>query len=560
MAVSREFIRQLSAAADLSQIVGERVSLQKRGNNMFGLCPFHTEKTPSFSVNPSKGFYHCFGCGANGDALNFIIQTEAGGDFMAGVEALAERLGMSVPRGEKDDLAGKVADIIAAAHTHFRRQLPQSTAACDYLRTRGIQPQTAERFQLGYALAGWHELSAALRGGDAKLMVQAGLLRQKDKGDNYDYFRNRLMFPIMESERRIIGFGGRALDDADEPKYLNSPDSPVFSKKRAVYGLAQAREKAREKNRVIVTEGYMDVVMLAQAGFGETVAAMGTALTTQQMQKIGRLADNIILAFDGDEAGQKAAWRSLSSILPALQDGMSAAFLFLPAGEDPDSFVQKHGVAGFDRALGESMALGDYLVKNLWKNAAGTQEGRDSAALHEGEKLIRLLNADKAPFLRELLTQRLAAAANIASAVVGQAASKEKKPLAGGKNRFRMRQGVLYNFLCCLAARPQLVEALGDNPPLPGSAAEAEITAMALNYLRRLPEDGEVPDIAGYLRAEGYAAVALQIKETVRQRYAAADKPQEELAILVQRLREEHEKCTGMARRKWLDDLRGSAG
>lgn len=559
MADLREFTVQLKAAADIADIIGASVALKKRGVNLVGLCPFHAEKTPSFNVNPSKGFYYCFGCGANGDALSFIIQTEAGGDFIRGVELLAQRLGMAMPRRGDGGIGADLAAILERAKEHYRKVLKESPAAREYLKKRNMHDDTAARFAVGFAAPGWKNLPASMRDKPA-LLLKAGLLRKGEKdGSVYDYFRNRLMFPIMESGGRVVGFGGRALGD-DEPKYLNSPDTPVFAKKRAVFGAPQARDAAREKKRVIVTEGYMDAVMLSQAGFAETVAVMGTALAREQAQKIARMADNIILAFDGDEAGQNAAWRSLAGVLPALKDGMDVSFLFLPEGEDPDSFTQKHGADAFNRAIAGAASLGDYMAAQLRKKAKSqSAEGRASEALKEGEKLIRLLDINKAPFMREILSRRMAEDAGIAPTAFRRAAARNAaQKTIGNKSRFKMRpESLLYNLLCCLAARPSLITGLEDNPPLPGNEAESEITAAAIHYLRENADEDQYADVAAYLRAEGYESLAAQVRETARQRYAAAGDPGAEFALLARRLEEEQEKRTGARRQKILAKLRG---
>ncbi len=546
--ISRDFLARMRAAADLGALVGERVHLQKRGANLFGLCPFHAEKTPSFSVNPAKGFYHCFGCGANGDALNFVIQTEAGGDFVAGVEALAARLGMKVPRGDSSE-SDAVVEVLADAQKYFRREFSRAEAAKEYLQKRGVNDETIARFGIGFAPAGWRNLRDAMRGRDEKVLIRAGLLRANEKGA-YDYFRNRLIFPIMEGQNRAIGFGGRALDD-DPAKYLNSPDSPVFSKKNSVFGIPQAREAAREKKRVIVAEGYMDVAMLSQHGFAESVAVMGTALTARQMLKIARMAENVIFALDGDEAGRKAAMRGVAGILPALSDGMSAAFLFLPAGEDPDSFVRKNGAEELERAIAKAIPLGDYLAENLRENAAAqTDEGRAARILSEGEKLARLLDSGRAPFLREVLMQKFAAAADISAAAMRRVSARGNARTAGANARWTMREtGLLFNLLCSLAARPRLIGEFSENPPLPGDARESALAAEMLNYARLQTDDGEEPDIAAHLAAEGYAALSLQVRETVRQRYAAAADPRAEFAVFAERLKREQEKHERMRRR-----------
>ena len=537
----RGFVARMRETADLTAIVGERVRLQKRGANYFGLCPFHSEKTPSFSVNPAKGFYHCFGCGANGDALSFVIQTEAGGDFMTGVESLAARLGMTVPRRGDSDVGDAVAKAIADAHSYFRRELSRSDEAREYLQKRGINDDTIARYEIGFAPPGWGNLAAALHNAHKNdILIRAGLLRTNHARRAYDYFRNRIMFPIMEGAGRVVGFGGRALGEDDPAKYLNSPDTPLFSKKNVVFGVPQAREAARDKKRVVVVEGYMDAVMLSQHGFAESVAVMGTALTMRQAKKLARMADNLVFAFDGDEAGQKAAWRGAGNILPALSDGIGASFLFLPQGEDPDSFVGKNGAAEMERALRGAISLGDYLARQLRLQAgAQTPEGRASWILSAGEKMARLLDSERAPFLREVLTQKFSEAAGVSAEAVRRAAARSApKKNVGSNARYKMRDsGLLFNLLCCLASRPLLLAAFSENPPLPGDETESAIVADMLNFARRrLDEGDESPDISAHLAAEGYNILARQVKDTVRQRYAKAANPAAEFAAFAERL------------------------
>ena len=536
--INREFVQELIAAADLLQIIGEQVPLKKSGSGYFGLCPFHTEKTPSFSVNPSKGFYHCFGCGASGSALNFIIQTECGGDFVRGVETLAARLGIAMPRGD-DDGRGRYFRALAAANDYFRQHLKKSDIARNYLKTRGIEENTAAAFNLGYAPKSDDIATAiaAAEGGDKTLLKQVGLLRKNEEdGDFYNYFHHRLMFPIMGSREWVNGFGGRTLAADNKVKYLNSPDSPVFSKKNTIFGAPQARDAAREKNRVVVVEGYMDVVMLSQVGFAESVAVMGTAFTPQQMRKISRLATNIVLAFDGDRAGQDAAWRCLPGILPTMSDGMSVSFLFLPEKEDPDSFVRAHGKDGMEAAIGNSKPLGEYMAERLWaQQKADSEEGRTSAALTEGQNLVALLKADKAPYLREMLMAQLTRHAGIAPTVMKTAISRPPRT-SDNKSRFRMRtEGLLFNFLSCLAAHPDLWDSMQTPPLLPGNAAESEIAARVLHYLRvRKEEDGE-PDIIGFLNNEGFVLLARQMQERCRQGFG--ENPSAEFSRFVERIK-----------------------
>ena len=547
MRIPREFIRTLVERADVADIVGERVQLKRRGNNWFGLCPFHTEKTPSFSVNPERGFYHCFGCGAHGTALDFIVKTECAGDFIAGVETLAKRMGMDIPRergaggGGSEKAAADMAGLLQAALGRWRRLLSETPQAREYLKGRGMTGETAARFSLGFSADDWRGLEGFLPDYNSDLVVRAGLVREKE-GRRYDYFRGRVMFPIFTSPTRLVGFGGRALGD-EEPKYLNSPESPLFAKGRTLFGLPQASEAARKKNRLIVCEGYMDAVMLSQAGFGESVATMGTAATAPQMEKAARAADNVIFAFDGDDAGRAAAWRALEGILPALRDGKGVSFLFLPAGEDPDSFIQRRGVEAFDKLLGNAKSLGDYAVERLLENTgAETDEGRRSAAARGAAALLAKVHGERAPFLRDILrktfAQRIGLDPGLLTRQAAARADSERerarppeKMDARRRGSFRMRpESPLLLLLCCLHARPELGLDLEESPPLLGSAGEAEATALVLSRLRfRGGDSGEAEEgeegeeqeggginVAQWLEEEGFSGVAQQVRQSRR--------------------------------------------
>ena len=561
MRIPREFIRTLVERADVADIVGERVQLKRRGNNWFGLCPFHTEKTPSFSVNPERGFYHCFGCGAHGTALDFIVKTECAGDFIAGVETLAKRMGMDIPRergaggGGSEKAAADMAGLLQAALGRWRRLLSETPQAREYLKGRGMTGETAARFSLGFAADDWRGLEGFLPDYNSDLVVRAGLVRVREKeGRRYDYFRGRVMFPIFTSPTRLVGFGGRALGD-EEPKYLNSPESPLFAKGRTLFGLPQASEAARKKNRLIVCEGYMDVVMLSQAGFGESVATMGTAATASQMEKAARAADNVIFAFDGDNAGRAAAWRALEGILPALRDGKGVSFLFLPAGEDPDSFIQKKGAGAFESLLGNAKSLGDYAVERLLENTgAETDEGQRSAAARGAAALLAKVHKERAPFLHDILQKTFARRISLDSVLLTRLAAaradserERARPLekmdVRRRGSFRMRpESLLFSLLCCLHARPELGLGLEESPPLLGSAGEAEATAVVLSRLRFRggdsgeAEDGEAEDgedggmnVAEWLEEEGFSGVAQQVREGKNRRFVEwkMEKPKE---------------------------------
>ncbi|MYK58368.1 MAG: DNA primase [Rhodospirillaceae bacterium] len=382
MAITPQFLDELRSRVPVSDVVGKRVKLAKKGREFSGLCPFHSEKTPSFTVNDDKAFYHCFGCGAHGDVIRFVTETE-GLTFPEAVGKLAGMAGMEVPKAtpeerQRAERAKSLQDACEAALRFFRRRLnePAGADALAYLRQRGVKPETIEAFRLGWAPDGRVALKQALTGEGfpETMLVEAGLLvKPEDGGDSYDRFRGRVIFPIADRRGRVIAFGGRALGDV-QPKYLNSPETPLFNKGRLLYALDKARQAVRDGPdgkgaEVIVTEGYTDVIALHQAGFGGAVAPLGTALTESQIEELWRLAPGPVLCFDGDEAGRRAAGRALDRLLPRLVPGKTARFVFLPEGEDPDSFVSLSGPEAFGRLVERAMSVSEA----LWRRVAGTQ-------------------------------------------------------------------------------------------------------------------------------------------------------------------------------------------
>ena len=364
------------ARADVVDIVGRYVQLRKAGANFSGLCPFHAEKSPSFTVSPSKQFYHCFGCGKNGNAIGFLMD-HAGMNFVEAVKELAQQYGMQVPEedvspqdraraAEQRQKQNTLSEVLEKAGEAYRRQLKETPRAVDYLKGRGLSGEVARQFGLGYAPAGWRSLASVFPQYDDPLLVDSGLVihnQDEDGGDDkrYDRFRDRVMFPIRNVKGECIGFGGRVLGD-EKPKYLNSPETPVFSKGRELYGLFEARTAIREQGYVLVTEGYMDVVALAQLGFANAVATLGTACTPEHVQKLFRFTDAVVFSFDGDAAGRRAARKALDGALPYATDVRSVKFLFLPAEHDPDSYVRTFGTEGFARCVSEAVPLSRFLV------------------------------------------------------------------------------------------------------------------------------------------------------------------------------------------------------
>ncbi|MFT3897672.1 MAG: DNA primase [Thermomonas sp.] len=364
------FIDELLARSDIVEVVGARVPLKKQGREYSARCPFHDERSPSFTVSPTKQFYHCFGCGAHGTAISFLMNYDRL-EFLDAVDELAKRAGLEVPRDTRQrNENGDTRDIFSAldaASAFFRRQLAQSDKARAYVEKRGIDAQIVERFGIGYAPDGFSALRDAL-GTDPRrmqLLERAGLFSKNDKGHVYDKFRDRLMFPIHDRRGRVIAFGGRVIDPEDSPKYLNSPETALFHKGRELYGLWQAKQANAKLERLIVVEGYMDVVALAQYGVSQAVATLGTATTPEHAELLFRNAPDVYFCFDGDRAGRQAAWKALESVLPRMKDGRQAFFLFLPEGEDPDTLVRREGIAGFDAHLHAATPLSEFFFAQM---------------------------------------------------------------------------------------------------------------------------------------------------------------------------------------------------
>ena len=394
MAIPPSFIQEVLARTDVVEIIGRSVQLKKGGANFMGLCPFHGEKSPSFSVSPTKQFYHCFGCGKSGNAIGFLIDHN-GMNFVEAVKDLAQQYGMQVPDDDRSpqdreraaDQRQKQAtlnEVLEKAGEAYKAHLKDSPRAVNYFKGRGVSGEIAQQFGLGYSPEGWNTLASVFPKYDEPLLVDSGLviLNEEDPQNEkrYDRFRDRVMFPIRNVKGECIGFGGRVLGD-DKPKYLNSPETPVFSKGRELYGLYEARTALREHGYVLVTEGYMDVVALAQLGFPNVVATLGTACTTDHVQKLFRFTDAVVFSFDGDAAGRRAARKALDAALPYASDVRNVKFLFLPAEHDPDSFIREHGEEAFKRYVSEAVPLSRFLIDSARDGCdLNTFEGRSLMA------------------------------------------------------------------------------------------------------------------------------------------------------------------------------------
>ncbi|MEJ2533215.1 MAG: DNA primase [Halioglobus sp.] len=401
--IPQAFLDDLLDRVDIVEVIDRRVKLKKAGKNYTARCPFHEEKTPSFSVNPDKQFFYCFGCGAGGNALGFVMDYE-NIDFPRAVEMLADGVGMTVPRepsragqgGERQEQGNKplyaLMEQVANYYKHQLRTHPQAGRAVDYLKQRGLTGIIAKQFDLGFAPPGWDNLLKALGQSPEQrsLLQQAGMLVENEAGRVYDRFRDRVVFPIHDQRGRVIAFGGRVLGD-DKPKYLNSPETAIFHKGRELYGLYQARQANRRLERVLVVEGYMDVIALAQHGITNATATLGTATSRTHLERLYRLCPEVVFCFDGDEAGRKAAFRALEAALPCMEDGRQARFLFLPEGEDPDSMVRKGGADEFRQLLGNALPLETFLFESV-------AEGLDTDSLDGRARLSKLA----LPFIRQL--------------------------------------------------------------------------------------------------------------------------------------------------------------
>jgi len=360
------FIEELLARSDVVELIERRVPLKRVGSEFQACCPFHDEKTPSFTVSPKKQFYHCFGCGAHGSVIGFLMQYE-GLEFLDAVEELARAAGLEVPSSGKQQPRPDTGlyDMLATCAKFYVEQLRNYPAAVEYLKDRGLSGEISRDFEIGYAPAGWDALIKSVGSNDKKLdqLKQAGMLSEGKSG-SYDKFRDRIMFPIHDRRGRVIAFGGRALSD-DGPKYLNSPETTLYHKSRELYGLYLARQRSGRLDDIIVVEGYMDVVALAQFGFRNVVATSGTATTALQVEILFRAADSVVFCFDGDKAGRKAAWRALEATLPKMREGLQAKFLFLPDGEDPDSMVRKHGAEVFTQQIEAATPLSEFFFDHF---------------------------------------------------------------------------------------------------------------------------------------------------------------------------------------------------
>jgi DNA primase len=510
--IPQSFINDLLARVDLVTVIDARRPLRKSGRNYQALCPFHDEKSPSFSVNPERQFYYCFGCGATGTALTFLMEHDRL-DFVAAVEALAAIAGVEVPRErgprERDaaDKQQRLLGVLERADRYFRRMLREhtdATRAVDYLKRRGVTGVVARDFGIGFAPPGWDGLKSALGDvGEADLLA-AGLLAQNEAGRNYDRFRDRVMFPIRDLRGRVIGFGGRVLGD-ERPKYLNSPETDLFHKGQELYGLYEARLALRRIDRLLLVEGYMDVVALAQAGLPNTVATLGTATGTAHFEKLFHYAPEVICCFDGDVAGREAAWKALSIALPTVTAGHQLSFMFLPDGEDPDTLVRKEGKAGFETRIGGAVSAAEYLFERLSRGVdLATMDGRARLA----DLALPHIRTMPQGVLREMAMERLASLAAVSRAalergVPGAGARPSRGVLARPAKMSRLSE----QLLTLLIRHPEYLARLDDHRRAQLVGLGDPLLGGVIRYLAEQP-GVETATLLGYWAGrEGHEAL-----------------------------------------------------
>jgi len=486
--IPQSFIDDLIARADIVEVINARVPLKKKGREYTACCPFHNEKTPSFTVSETKQFYHCFGCGAHGTAIGFLMEYEHL-DFVDAIETLAAEYHVEVPREDapvgtsqaRDDKL-PLFDVLEQASQLYQQQLRNSERAIGYLKQRGLSGEIARRYKLGYAPDGWNFLldNMGNNASNIKHLKAAGMLVEKSPGKRYDRFRDRIMFPILDRRGHTIAFGGRIIDDG-EPKYLNSPETPIFHKGYELYGFYEARQALRNLQRIVVVEGYMDVVALAQNGIEYAVASLGTATTKDQIQKLFRSVHQLIFCYDGDQAGQKAAWRALENTLPILRDGLEARFLFLPDGEDPDSMVRKEGKDAFEKRLESATPLSEFLFDKLLKEIdASSMDGK--ARLAKTAK--PLLATIPESVFRDLMYKRLSELVGISDEklqgepVSAEADKANRQPTTRSRGNREVKQNATRDAIALLLQHPELA----GETNLPDFFASASIQGFSLLY------------------------------------------------------------------------------
>jgi DNA primase len=547
--IPQEFIQSLLGRVDIVDVVDRYVKLKKAGANFSACCPFHNEKTPSFTVSPTKQFYHCFGCGAHGNAIGFLMEY-SGFAYPEAIRALAETVGMPVPEthsradkpgaSEAPGLAARMMDALA----YYRAELKKSKAAIEYLKGRGLTGEIAARYGLGYAPDGWQNLESVFPDYATAPLKETGLVIDSEPGEDhperksrrYDRFRSRVMFPILDARGNVIGFGGRVIGPG-EPKYLNSPETPLFEKGRELYGLYQARRAIRDANQVIVVEGYMDVVALAQHGVENAVATLGTATTPNHVTKLLKLADNVVFCFDGDAAGRKAAWRALEIALPVLADGKVVSFLFLPPEDDPDTFVRRLGKKAFQGAVADAKPLSQFLFAELASRVDMTSEEGRARFVAQVRPLLAQIEA---PALGAMLRRRLAEMAQLRTEEIDRLlpmkGPERRATVAPARTVRKAMASPEAQLLGRVLVRPEVASRIPADL-LQGSGPDAAALQAVIEFFRRHPGN-TLGQASAYFEGTPYqAAIATALNEPLLKQVESPDFDLEaEVGDLVERL------------------------
>jgi DNA primase len=549
--IPQHFIDELMARADIVEVIGSRVPLKKAGREFKACCPFHGEKTPSFTVSQAKQFYHCFGCGAHGTAIGFLMEYDKLG-FVEAVEELASRVGLEVPHEaspKQESSSDDLYEVLGRAAQFFRDCLKEHPRAIDYLRKRGLSEDTAQRFGIGYAPDSWHALLKRFGTSEParRKLLAAGLIIERTgaaervaEGGFYDRFRDRIMFPIRDARGRVIAFGGRIIDSG-EPKYLNSPETSVFHKGKELYGLYEARQSRQALTRLLIVEGYMDVVRLHQAGVTYTLATLGTATTTEHLNRIFRLTAEVVFCFDGDRAGRAAAWRALENALPQAREGRQIKFMFLPEGHDPDSLVGEEGRDAFEARLSTALPLSEYLVEQL-ASQVDLQHLDGRARLAELAK--PLLRRIPPGVYQELLIDRLAGQVGMPSGKLaalllepGESAQLQQQPRSAAKATLAAGRGSLVRqAITLLLNHPEAAKPItGAEELVPSAQPGAALLAELIAELKARPAPNKAAIVERWhQRAEGPHLLKLAATECLVTELSAATR---EVQTTVDRLR-----------------------
>ena len=530
--IPREFIDDLLTRADVVDVINARVPLKKKGREYGACCPFHNEKTPSFTVSPSKQFYHCFGCGVHGSAITFLMEYEHL-DFVEAIESLADSMGVIVPREkggkgpspEQQQRSKDLYSLLEDANNYYQLQLKNTPQAIDYLKNRNLSGEICKRFNIGYSISGWDNVLKHFANNKShhyseQQLIDSGLVIQKDDGKMYDRYRERIMFPIRNRKGQVIGFGGRVLGD-DLPKYINSPETTVFHKGRELYGFYEARKNTQKLERIIVVEGYMDVIALAQFDISYAVATLGTATTQDHIKQLFRAVPEVIFCFDGDRAGREAAWRALENAIPVMQDGKEIRFLFLPDGEDPDTQIRKIGKDAFEDNYQKASSLNAYFIENLNERFNISSDEGKARFIQEAAKLLQLMPDS---LIKDQLILRLSKQTNIDESILRKrnlasqlvadqfANTKQNNKVSRISNR-EVRQTPVRYAISLILSEPSLIKSVNNIEEialskLPGS----DLLTTLIEALQENPELKPIALLERWKNTEFEASLAQLMK------------------------------------------------